>query len=77
MKIVHETFVEIAKDLKNDAVALSDVLAPPDFILNSALGHSDGNVYKHMENSFYANENSFGRAEYWQDVTERFRQSRL
>ena len=77
MEVMQETFVALAKDLKKDAVALSDVLAPPDFILNSALGHSDGNVYKHMKNSFYANENSFNRAEYWEDVTENFRKSQL
>ena len=75
--LIQDTFVEITKDLKKDAVALADVLAPPDFILNSALGHSDGNVYKHMQNSFYANPNSFCRAEYWEDVTENFRKSRL
>ena len=74
---MQECFIELAKDIKKDAVSLADVLAPPDFILNSALGHSDGNVYKHMKNNFYANPNSFGRAEYWEDVTENFRKSNL
>ena len=77
IKIMQDTFIETAKDLKNDAVALVDVLAPPDFILNSVLGHSDGEVYKHMKSNFYANPNSFGRAEYWEDVTENFRKSNL
>ena len=70
IKIMNETFIKLAKDLKKDAVALADVLAPPDFVLNSALGHSDGNGYKHMKNHFYSNPDSFGRAEYWKDVTE-------
>jgi Acyl-CoA oxidase len=30
--------------MKCDAVALVDALAPPDFILNSPLGQSDGDV---------------------------------
>ena len=30
--------------LKNEAVALVDALAPPDFILNSPIGHSNGKV---------------------------------
>ena len=77
IKIMQDTFIETAKDLKNDAVGLADVLAPPDFILNSVLGHSDGEVYKHMKSHFYANPNSFGRAEYWEDVTENFRKSNL
>ena len=74
---MQDTFVELAMDLKRDAVALADVLAPPDFILNSALGHSDGNVYKHMQHSFYSNPKSFERAEYWEEVTEKYRKSKL
>lgn len=31
-------------ELKDDAVSLVDVIAPPDFVLNSALGRSDGEV---------------------------------
>lgn len=30
--------------LKDDAVALVDVFAPPDFILNSPIGNADGQV---------------------------------
>ena len=30
--------------LKDEAVSLVDVLAPPDFILNSPIGHSNGKV---------------------------------
>lgn len=30
--------------MKCDAVAMVDALAPPDFILNSPLGQSDGDV---------------------------------
>lgn len=32
--------------LKDEAVALVDALAPPDFILNSPIGHSSGKVRK-------------------------------
>ena len=77
MNVIQEAFVEIANDLKKDAVALADVLAPPDFILNSALGHSDGNVYQHMKHSFYTSPSSFARAEYWEDVTQNYRNSKL
>ncbi|KAG5318236.1 ACOX3 oxidase, partial [Pseudoatta argentina] len=36
--------IMLCRDLVDNAVALVDVLAPPDFILNSALGMSDGEV---------------------------------
>ena len=42
--LVHEAVLKLCKELKNDAVALIDALAPPDFVLNSILGESDGQV---------------------------------
>lgn len=36
--------LELLPILKDEAAALVDAIAPPDFILNSALGMSDGNV---------------------------------
>lgn len=41
---LREGIINVSKDLVNDAVSLVDVLAPPDFILNSPLGMSDGEV---------------------------------
>lgn len=32
------------KELKNDAVAVADAIAPPDWVLNSVIGKSDGKV---------------------------------
>ena len=40
--------------LKGEAVALVDALAPPDFILNSPIGHSNGKVVKFLA-SVYRN----------------------
>ena len=42
--LVHEAVLTLCRDLKNDAVALIDAIAPPDFLLNSILGKSDGRV---------------------------------
>jgi len=44
-RFLREGIIMLCRDLVDDAVALVDVLAPPDFILNSALGMSDGEVY--------------------------------
>jgi len=46
---LHEAVEILCERLKPEAVSLVDALAPPDFVLNSALGHSDGQVYKHLE----------------------------
>jgi acyl-CoA oxidase len=37
---------EIMAELRPNAVALVDAFAVPDYLLNSALGRSDGNVYE-------------------------------
>jgi acyl-CoA oxidase len=42
--LIHEGILKLCSDIKDDAVALIDVIAPPDFILNSVLGASDGEV---------------------------------
>ncbi|PSN36382.1 Peroxisomal acyl-coenzyme A oxidase 3 [Blattella germanica] len=43
-RLIRESIVQLCLQLKPNAVALADVLAPPDFILNSAIGKSDGKV---------------------------------
>ena len=46
---MHAAIELLCERLKPDAVALVDAIAPVDFALNSALGHSDGQVYHHLE----------------------------
>ncbi len=41
---IRQSIVDRCKTLKSNAIALVDTIAPPDFILKSALGHSDGDV---------------------------------
>ena len=74
---LHPEFVRTCDRLKPNSVALADVLAPTDFILNSALGHSSGEIYKQLQKSFYQVPGGFSKADYWQEVTEKFRKSKL
>ncbi|KAK9504681.1 hypothetical protein O3M35_010955 [Rhynocoris fuscipes] len=41
---ISEGIIELSLELKSEMVALVDSLAPPDFVLNSVLGYSDGRV---------------------------------
>lgn len=42
--LIRDGIIQLCKELVSEAVSLVDVLAPPDYILNSPLGMSDGNV---------------------------------
>lgn len=42
--LIREGIIKLCRELVNEAVSLVDVLAPPDFVLDSPLGMSDGNV---------------------------------
>lgn len=48
-QVIHEAILKLCSDIKNDAVTLIDAVAPPDFILNSVLGASDGKVRGEFE----------------------------
>lgn len=59
--LIRETILELCKEMKNDAIALIDAIAPPDFVLNSILGDSNGNVYKNLYNSMVQSNGAFER----------------
>lgn len=42
--IVKGSIIDLCSCLKNEAVTLADAIVPPDFILNSVLGASNGRV---------------------------------
>ncbi|XP_060528904.1 peroxisomal acyl-coenzyme A oxidase 3-like [Cylas formicarius] len=67
--LVQNSILKLCGDLKNDAVSLIDVIAPPDFILNSVLGSSDGEVYKHLQSAIFRSPYAMSRPVWWQDIT--------
>lgn len=42
--LMQEATLVLCGQLKDDAVSLVDAIAPPDFVLNSPIGLSDGQV---------------------------------
>nr|CAH7752266.1 unnamed protein product [Callosobruchus chinensis] len=69
-ELLHEAILKMCADIKDDAVSLIDAIAPPDFVLNSVLGASDGMVYKHLEKSIKGSEYGMNRPKWWQDVVK-------
>uniref|UniRef100_A0A2R5LF03 Acyl-coenzyme A oxidase n=1 Tax=Ornithodoros turicata TaxID=34597 RepID=A0A2R5LF03_9ACAR len=69
--LIREGILQLCSDLKNDAVALADVIAPPDIALNSILGCSDGQVYKKLYQSFLHSPGSMQRAPWWKEFLDK------
>ncbi|XP_018317694.1 peroxisomal acyl-coenzyme A oxidase 3 isoform X2 [Mycetomoellerius zeteki] len=65
---LREGIIMLCRDLVDNAVALVDVLAPPDFILNSALGMSDGEVYEHIKEWIFKDKENLERPSWWNDI---------
>lgn len=59
--LIRETILELCKEMKNDSIALIDAIAPPDYVLNSILGDSTGNVYQNLYNSMVQSSGAFER----------------
>ncbi|KPJ04977.1 Peroxisomal acyl-coenzyme A oxidase 3 [Papilio xuthus] len=66
--LVREAAVRLSTQLAPAAPALADTLAPPDWCLNSLLGHSDGQVYKHLQNIVMTYPGALARPQWWRDV---------
>lgn len=74
--IIKRAILNLCEELKPNAVALADAIAPPDFILNSAIGKSDGEIYKNLQAAFLQTPGVTERPYWWKEMTKKFR-SRL
>lgn len=68
--LLRDAVLHLCAQIKPEAVALVDAMAPPDFILNSALGKSDGKLYDNLQAAIYASPDVFARPEWWQEVVD-------
>ncbi|XP_041457077.1 peroxisomal acyl-coenzyme A oxidase 3-like isoform X1 [Lytechinus variegatus] len=69
--LFRDSILKLCRELKDEAVALIDVLAPPDFILNSPIGASDGQVYKRLYNAILQTPNCLERPSWWKEFLDK------
>uniref|UniRef100_A0A182RJB7 Acyl-coenzyme A oxidase n=1 Tax=Anopheles funestus TaxID=62324 RepID=A0A182RJB7_ANOFN len=78
MALLQQAVLDLLPAVKQDAIAIVDAVAPPDFIINSPLGMSDGDVYRHMESAIMQAPEALERPKWWRDVVHRdYVQSKL
>lgn len=70
-RLYKEAILHLLPLIKREAIALIDSIAPPDFIINSPLGMSDGEMYKHMETRILSAPQALTRPKWWRDIAVR------
>ncbi|XP_068613419.1 peroxisomal acyl-coenzyme A oxidase 3-like [Brachionichthys hirsutus] len=66
-ELIQTTILTLCSQLKDDAVALVDVLAPPDFILNSPIGNADGQLYRNLWSVIMQGSQVLERPSWWKE----------
>ena len=71
LRLVKSSILEYVDKLKDEAVALVDAIAPPDHILQSPIGMSNGEAYKNLYQAMITNPKSLERPSWWEEIVER------
>ncbi|XP_044041086.1 peroxisomal acyl-coenzyme A oxidase 3 [Siniperca chuatsi] len=66
-ELVQMAILTLCSQLRDDAVALVDVFAPPDFILNSPIGNADGQLYKNLWSAVMQGSQVLERPSWWKE----------
>eukprot|EP01119_Soliformovum_irregulare_P018883 TRINITY_DN5877_c0_g1_i1.p1 TRINITY_DN5877_c0_g1~~TRINITY_DN5877_c0_g1_i1.p1 ORF type:complete len:706 (+),score=148.58 TRINITY_DN5877_c0_g1_i1:38-2155(+) len=70
LNLIQESILSLCATLKNEAIALVDVIAPPDAILNSPIGMSTGDAHQNLFDRVMRANGALERPNWWPLITE-------
>ncbi|XP_074480308.1 peroxisomal acyl-coenzyme A oxidase 3 [Sebastes fasciatus] len=68
-ELIQTTILTLCSQLKDDAVTLVDVFAPPDFFVNSPIGYADGQLYKNLWSTVMQGSQVLERPSWWKEFS--------
>jgi len=71
LKDIRERILELCAKMKDNSLTLAEVLAPPDWVLRSSLGQSDGKLYENLYDALANSKGCFDRPEWYEEFTVR------
>lgn len=77
VSMIHHHIKRLCSEMLKDAVSLVDAIAPPDFILHSALGNADGQVYQHLKTAMFTAPDALSRPKDWKEMRYNIPTSKL
>ena len=66
--MVRSKVKKMAHELKGEVIGVIDAIAPPDYVLNSPIGASDGDIYNRFINAVWSAPGAFEKAPYWKEI---------
>lgn len=68
---IREHILKLCGQMKDNSLTLAEVMAPPDWVLRSSLGQSDGKLYDNLYEAIKESKGCFERPKWYQEFTVR------
>ncbi|KAL5015832.1 hypothetical protein ScPMuIL_005421 [Solemya velum] len=69
--LIRESILRLCREVKDESIALIDAVAPTDFVLDSPIGHSDGQAYKNLYSAMLQTPDVFKRPDWWKEFVNK------